>query len=120
MQNLRRMLDEGPKGFEGDISADTYRSITGASKATATRDLKDSVDKGVFTLPGGGRSTHTISLVAGLALREMRCAVACYQSFHQSWECTRQDLISACSSLDYRNMVGCVHGVGDQIYEAGR
>jgi len=29
---LRRMLDEGPKGFEGGMSAKKYMSITDASK----------------------------------------------------------------------------------------
>ena len=38
---LRRLLDEGLKGFEGGMSAKKYMSITGASKATATRDLQD-------------------------------------------------------------------------------
>jgi Fic family protein len=32
--------------------------ITDASKATATSNLRDLVDKGVFTAIGGGRSTH--------------------------------------------------------------
>lgn len=60
---LRRMLDEGPKGFEGGMSAKKYILITGVSKATATRDLQDLADKGVFVLTGGGRSTHyTIKL----------------------------------------------------------
>ena len=35
---LGRMVEEGPKGFEGGMSAKKYMSITGASKATATRD----------------------------------------------------------------------------------
>ncbi len=55
---LRRMLEEGPAGFEGGMSAKKYMTITGASKATATRDLQDLTDKGVFAPAGGGRSTH--------------------------------------------------------------
>jgi Fic family protein len=39
MQILRRMLEEGPDGFEGGMRAKKYMTITGASKATATRDL---------------------------------------------------------------------------------
>ena len=58
LQILRRMLEEGPTGFEGGMSAKKYMTITGASKATATRDLQDLADKGVFTPTGGGRSTH--------------------------------------------------------------
>ena len=62
-QILRRMLDEGTKGFDGGMSAKKYMSITSASKATATRDLQDLADKGIFVPTGGGRSTHyTIKL----------------------------------------------------------
>ncbi len=55
---LRRMLEEGPEGFEGGMSAKKYMSITGMSKATATRDLQDLADKGVLVPSDGGRSTH--------------------------------------------------------------
>lgn len=45
------------------MSAKKYMTITGASKATATRDLHDLTDKGIFLPTGGGRSTHyTINL----------------------------------------------------------
>jgi Fic family protein len=40
VQVLRRMLDEGPDRFEGGMNAKKYLTITGASKATATRDLR--------------------------------------------------------------------------------
>ncbi len=60
---LRRMLEEGPRGFEGGMNAKKYMSLTGASKATATRDLQDLTEKGIFTPAGGGRSTcYQISL----------------------------------------------------------
>ncbi|MGD1892654.1 MAG: Fic family protein [Cyclobacteriaceae bacterium] len=56
---IRRMLDEGPKGFEGGMSAKKYISITHTSKATATRDMQDLVEQGVFVpVGGGGRSTR--------------------------------------------------------------
>jgi Fic family protein len=58
IQILRRMLEEGPDGFEGGMSAKKYMTITGASKATATRDLQELVEKGIFTPTGGGRSTR--------------------------------------------------------------
>lgn len=58
LQILRRMLEEGPKGFIGGMSAKKYMSITGASKASATRDLQDLTDKGIFEPLGGGRSTQ--------------------------------------------------------------
>ena len=56
-QIVRRMLEEGPEGFKGGMSARKYMSMTGASKATATRDLQDLADKGLFVPSGGGRST---------------------------------------------------------------
>ena len=55
---IKRMLEEGPKGFTGGMSAKKYMAITQASKATATRDLQDLVKKGIFTTSGGGRSTR--------------------------------------------------------------
>lgn len=56
---IKRMLREGPEGFTGGMSAGKYATITGCSKATATRDLTDLMDLGVFRqLPGGGRSTR--------------------------------------------------------------
>ena len=42
---LLRILREGPSGFKGGLSAANYRAITGASPATATRDLADLAEK---------------------------------------------------------------------------
>ena len=55
---LRRMLEEGPKGFQGGMSAKKYITMTKASKATATRDLQDLVSRGIIVAVGGGRSTR--------------------------------------------------------------
>jgi Fic family protein len=43
---LLRMFREGPEGFKGGLSAGNYSTITGASPATATRDLVDLIAKG--------------------------------------------------------------------------
>ncbi|GAB5473878.1 MAG: hypothetical protein Mars2KO_19770 [Maribacter sp.] len=53
---VRRMLEEGHQGFEGGMNARKYVSIATTSKATATRDLQDLVEKGIFIPVGGGRS----------------------------------------------------------------
>jgi Fic family protein len=53
---INRMLSEGPKGFKGGMSAKKYVSLTGVSKATATRDLQYLMEIGVFKRIGGGRS----------------------------------------------------------------
>ncbi len=52
---LLRMLREGPEGFQGGLSAGNYASITGASPATATRDLADLVEKGALLRVGERR-----------------------------------------------------------------
>ncbi|MEQ9402857.1 MAG: Fic family protein [Cyclobacteriaceae bacterium] len=57
VQVANRMLDEGPKGFEGGMSAKKYMAIAKITKATATRDLQDLVEKEAFVVSGGGRST---------------------------------------------------------------
>jgi Fic family protein len=52
---LLRMLREGPEGFKGGLSAGNYIRITGASAATATRDLADMVAKGALLRRGERR-----------------------------------------------------------------
>ena len=55
---IAHVLREGPEGFKGGLSAGNYVSITGASRATATRDLADLVEKGVLTVSGTLKSTR--------------------------------------------------------------
>jgi Fic family protein len=52
---LLRMLREGPGGFKGGLSAGNYAAITGASPATATRDLAGMVSKGALLRTGERR-----------------------------------------------------------------
>ncbi len=52
---LERMLREGPDGFKGGLSASNYITITGASPATATRDLADLVEKRALDRAGERR-----------------------------------------------------------------
>lgn len=54
---IKRMLEEGPKGFKGGMSPKKYIAITQTSKATATRDLQDLVGKRILIPYGAGRST---------------------------------------------------------------
>jgi Fic family protein len=58
LKTLNRMLDEGPGEFEGGMNARKYSSLTGASKATSTRDLQHLRDLGIFIAEGGGRSVR--------------------------------------------------------------
>jgi Fic family protein len=61
---LNRLLDSAGEAFEQGINAAKYQSMAKVSKATATRDLADLLDKGCLRrLPGGGRSTrYTVAL----------------------------------------------------------
>jgi Fic family protein len=55
---VQRLLDAGPGGFEGGMTAEKYARLTGASKATATRDLRQLEESGVLAETGQGRGTR--------------------------------------------------------------
>jgi Fic family protein len=55
---LARIFREGVEGFKGGLSAENYISITGAARATATRDLQDLVDQGVLIRTGALKNTR--------------------------------------------------------------
>lgn len=55
---INKMFDAGLKGFEGGMTAKKYMSITGAPKATATRDLQALNELGVFPFIGDGRNVN--------------------------------------------------------------
>ena len=52
------MFADGPTGFIGGLSAEKYIAITKTSKATATRDLADLVQKRALTKTGELRHTR--------------------------------------------------------------
>jgi Fic family protein len=51
-------MRDGPEGFRGGLSAGKYSSITGASPATATRDLADLVALRALVRTGQVRGTR--------------------------------------------------------------
>lgn len=55
MRVLGKMLEDGLHGFEGGMSAKKYIAITHTSKPTATRDIQDLVERGIFLPFGEGR-----------------------------------------------------------------
>lgn len=55
---VARVFREGIDGFKGGLSADNYISITGTSRATATRDLQNLVAMGALTRTGELRHTR--------------------------------------------------------------
>jgi Fic family protein len=52
------MFREGLDGFIGGLSAANYITITGTSRATATRDLHELVDMGALRQTGTLKSTR--------------------------------------------------------------
>ena len=67
---LLRMIDAGPEGFEGGMSASNYMRITDASPATARRDLTALVGLGVLTRTGERKGTRYWLGRAGPGRRE--------------------------------------------------
>ena len=57
-KTLLRMFSEGPNGFNGGLSAENYIAITKTSRATATRDLLDLVQKGALLKTGELKHTR--------------------------------------------------------------
>lgn len=55
---LKVLLDAGPGGFEGGMSTKKYESLTGASRATSSRDLIELETMGMLQRSGDGRSTR--------------------------------------------------------------
>jgi Fic family protein len=62
---INRMFRAGPAGFEGGMTARKYTNLTGASRATATRDLGDLVGKGALKVEGRGRSVSYVLVLPG-------------------------------------------------------
>ncbi|PIP00704.1 Fic family protein [Pleomorphomonas carboxyditropha] len=58
LKAMTRMFREGVDGFKGGLSAENYISITKTSRATATRDLQDLVEKGALSRTGERRHTR--------------------------------------------------------------
>ena len=54
---INRILEEGFNGFKGGMNVKKYISITGTSKATATRDLQELTEMNVFLMKGAGIAT---------------------------------------------------------------
>lgn len=65
---IARMFREGIDGFRGGLSAENYIAISQTSRATATRDLQDLLEKGALTRTGELRHTrYHLKLNEGVA-----------------------------------------------------
>lgn len=63
---LSRMFAEGLEGFKGGLSAENYIRIAKTSASTATRDLKDLVEKGALIRTGELKHTRYHLNVPGI------------------------------------------------------
>ncbi len=55
---VKRVFEAGHEGFTGGLSAHNYQRISRSSSSTASRDLKDLVDKGILTKTGELKGTR--------------------------------------------------------------
>lgn len=55
---LNALLDAGRGGFEGGMSTKKYENLSGASRATSSRDLIELEQMGLLRRAGAGRSTR--------------------------------------------------------------
>jgi Fic family protein len=55
---INTLLDAGPGGFEGGMSTRKYESLTGAARATSSRDLIELAAMGLLVQVGAGRGTR--------------------------------------------------------------
>lgn len=62
---MNLLLDAGPNGFEGGMSTKKYESITGTSRASASRELIDLEALGLLARAGAGRSTRYYVKLSG-------------------------------------------------------
>jgi len=59
------MFREGLEGFKGGLSAENYIKIVDTSRATATRDLQDLVEKGALMKTGERKYTRYLLPMVG-------------------------------------------------------
>ena len=64
-KTLQKLLDAGDGGFLGGMTAEKHSKITGASKATATRDLTKLLAKGALISRGAGKASKYYIHVVG-------------------------------------------------------
>ena len=67
---IARLFRAGPEGFKGGLSAEKYIGIVKTSRATATRDLHDLVEKGALVKTGELKHTRYWLAVEGAAPQE--------------------------------------------------
>jgi Fic family protein len=66
-KTMKKLLDAGPKGFEGGMTTRKHQSLAQTSTPTAARDLIELERLGLLTRMGDGRSTRYYPAMEGWA-----------------------------------------------------
>jgi len=64
---MKKLLDAGPKGYEGGMTTRKHERIAQTSTPTAARDLIELERLGLLTRYGDGRSTRYYPAIEGWA-----------------------------------------------------
>ena len=67
LKTMKKVLDAGPKGFQGGITTRKHEQIAKTSTPTAARDLIDLEERGLLVKQGKGRSTRYYPAIEGWA-----------------------------------------------------
>lgn len=66
-KTMLKLLDAGPKGYEGGMTTRKHARISQTSTPTAARDLTELARLGLLTIRGDGRSTRYYPAIEGWA-----------------------------------------------------
>jgi Fic family protein len=75
-KTMKKLLDAGPKGFEGGMTTRKHERISQASTPTAARDLIELERLGLLERYGAGRSTRYYPAIEGWAEDDAKLAEA--------------------------------------------
>ena len=79
-KTMQKLLDAGPKGYEGGMTTRKHERIAQTSTPTAARDLIDLERLGLLTRYGDGRSTRYYPAIEGWAEDDAKLANASGQA----------------------------------------
>jgi Fic family protein len=75
-KTMKKLLDAGPKGYEGGMTTRKHERISQTSTPTAARDLIELERLGLLKKYGAGRSTRYYPAIEGWAEDDAKLAAA--------------------------------------------
>jgi Fic family protein len=79
-KTMKKLLDAGPKGYEGGMTTRKHERIAQTSTPTAARDLIDLERLGLLTRYGEGRSTRYYPAIEGWAEDDAKLGKASWKA----------------------------------------